>query len=201
MAFDREAAKAAGYTEEEINAYLQDKPESKEVTPVAPGQEVEPGEPPPPTTSVTPAGEGNYAPAFATAALAVPAAAVGAGGVLGVQKAAQMINAFRNPEPGTARNPIGSQPSRVVPIAPGPTGPTNIPVNVSAQPTETGVMSQARNIVQKLALDKVLKGAGVAAGAYELGKGLFGTSPEEIEILKQAEARKRAQGWKPLNER
>ena len=61
-----------------------------------------------------------------------------------------------------------------------------------AQPASQ--MTQAQNIVRKLALDKLLKGAGVAGGMYELGKGLLYTSPEEIATLKAAEARKRALG-------
>lgn len=86
MAFDIQAAKQAGYTDEEINAYLQAKPETKTIAPVAPGQEVDPGEPPPPPSpeGFKQAGEGNYLPAIGTAAAAaapyaVPAVATGAG--------------------------------------------------------------------------------------------------------------------------
>ena len=59
----------------------------------------------------------------------------------------------------------------------------------------------AQSIIQKLALDKVLKNAGAIGAGMSVAQGLFGTSPEEVAILKEAEARKRAQGWKPLNER
>jgi hypothetical protein len=59
----------------------------------------------------------------------------------------------------------------------------------------------AQSIVQKLALDKVLKNAGIIGAGMTVAQGLFGTSPEEIAKMKEAEARKRAQGWKPLNER
>jgi hypothetical protein len=86
MAFDRQAAKDAGYTDDEINAFLQAKPETKTITPVAPGSEVDPGEPPPPPDADTykQAGEGNFMPAIGTAAAAVapyalPAAAAGVG--------------------------------------------------------------------------------------------------------------------------
>ena len=96
----------------------------------------------------------------------------------------------------------GGRPNLTVqPGGAGPVVPEGVPAMPAAQAAETGIISQARNIVQRLALDKVLKGAGIAAGAYQLGQGLFGTSPEEIAVMKQAEARKRAQGWKPLNER
>lgn len=86
MAFDIQAAKQAGYTDEEINAYLQAKPETKTIAPVAPGSEVDPGEPPPPPSpeGFKQAGEGNYLPAIGTAAAAaapyaVPAVATGVG--------------------------------------------------------------------------------------------------------------------------
>ena len=78
---------------------------------------------------------------------------------------------------------------------------TKTTMTSGAPAAESSLMTKASDVVRKLALDKVLKSAGIAAGAYELGKGLFYTSPEEIAALKQAEARKRAQGWKPLNER
>jgi hypothetical protein len=45
------------------------------------------------------------------------------------------------------------------------------------------------------------KTAGTVAIGYELGNGLFYTSPEEIATMRAAEAQRRAQGWKPLNER
>ena len=59
-------------------------------------------------------------------------------------------------------------------------------------------MSAAQNIVQRLALSKLLQAAGPAMA---IGQGLFYTSPEEKAVMQAAEARKRAQGWKPLNER
>lgn len=86
MAFDVQAAKAAGYSQEEIDAYLQAKPKTEVMAPVAPGQEVDPGEPPPPPSDqgYQQAGEGNYLPAVGTAVAAaapyaVPAIATGAG--------------------------------------------------------------------------------------------------------------------------
>lgn len=234
MAFDREAAKQAGYTDAEIDAYLQNKPEMKEVAPVAPGQEGEVGEPPAPTTVVNEV-EPSLASAATTAAIgvapyvapAVGAAAVGVGGSKlynawdASAKAAQALaDAKMASEQGIAQRaaakqgmapaarpsvyatPTYNQPVANMPATPvAPQAPMSAPVAQAAPQAETGVINSARSIVQKLALDKVLKGAGIAAGAYEMGKGLFSTSPEEIEIMRQAEARKRAQGWKPLNER
>lgn len=75
------------------------------------------------------------------------------------------------------------------------------PVAPQAPASPPSQITAAQSIIQKLALDKVLKGAGIAAGAYGMGQGLFGTSDEEVAVMRQAEARKRAQGWKPMNER
>lgn len=71
----------------------------------------------------------------------------------------------------------------------------------AAPAAESSIMSKAGDIVRKLALDKVLKGAGVVGAALPVAAGMFYTSPEEIAVLKAAEAKKRAQGWKPINER
>lgn len=78
MAFDREAAKAEGYTDDEINAYLQAEAEKNKQT--APAVDV--GEPPAPTTKINEVG--TSAEAMATTAglglapYAVPAAGVAA---------------------------------------------------------------------------------------------------------------------------
>ena len=84
MAFDRQAAKQAGYSDDEIDAYLQSQPrQEKDNGPVAPGAVAESStEPPPPSTVI---GEtGGMGPALATAGMAaapyvVPAAIAGAG--------------------------------------------------------------------------------------------------------------------------
>jgi len=231
MAFDVEAAKAAGYTQQEIDAYLQAKPETKVIAPVAPGQEVDPGEPPPPPSadSYQQAGTGDYTPGLATAgivagALGVPAAigyGVKAGlsgvankggqvmdlakqGVGALQQQAQtsaLTESRLQNRPGFGGAPA-SAPAPAAPVAPqAPAAPAAMPAPQAQAPAQSSMMNKASDVVRKLALDKVLKGAGVAAGAYEMGKGLFGTSPEEIAIMKQAEEKKRAQGWKPMNER
>jgi len=79
MAFDREAAKAEGYTDDEINAYLQAEAEkAKQATPVT----ADPGEPPAPTTKFEPVGTSAEAVAttggIAVAPYVLPAAAAGA---------------------------------------------------------------------------------------------------------------------------
>lgn len=84
MAFDRQAAKQAGYSDEEIDAYLQSQPKKeKDSGPVQPGAMTEAStEPPPPSTVI--GDTGGIMPAIATAGMAVapyalPAAATGAG--------------------------------------------------------------------------------------------------------------------------
>jgi hypothetical protein len=99
------------------------------------------------------------------------------------------------------------------PVEPQIVNPQGEPINSTRTPTATqaapaaaaegelGTMNAARNIVQKLALDKVMKGAGLLGAGALIGSQLMYTSPEEIAVLKAAEAKRRAQGWKPLNER
>lgn len=76
MAFDIEAAKADGYTQEEIDAYLQANPQAKEES-MAPGQSLDPSEPPPPppASEFKQAGEGNFMPALGTTGTIVATAA------------------------------------------------------------------------------------------------------------------------------
>lgn len=64
--------------------------------------------------------------------------------------------------------------------------------------TQAPQMTAAKSIVQKLALDKIMRGAGavakMAGPATGMAMNLFGTSPEEIATLKAAEARRKALG-------
>lgn len=78
MAFDREAAKAEGYSDDEINAYLQaEAAKNKQTAPV-----VDVGEPPAPQTKIEPVGSSAEAvgttAGLAVAPYALPAAAAGA---------------------------------------------------------------------------------------------------------------------------
>jgi DNA-binding transcriptional MerR regulator len=84
--------------------------------------------------------------------------------------------------------------------------PTGTPKPITNMPAAAPAavapqISNARSIVQKLALDKIMPAVGNFANkalpAAQLGMGLFYTSPEEIAILKAAEEKKkRAQGQK-----
>ena len=84
-------------------------------------------------------------------------------------------------------------PGPVVPTAPAPMA-SPVPAPAPAQPAQVPQMQAAKNIVQKLALDKILKGAGILGAGMAIGQGLFGTSPEEIATLKAAEARRKQLG-------
>ena len=70
-------------------------------------------------------------------------------------------------------------------------------------PSGTNFMSRMSQLAnQYLPVAKTAgKVLGGAAAGYELGKNLFYTNPEEIATMRAAEAQRRAQGWKPLNER
>ena len=173
MAIDREKARAAGYTDEEIDAY-----EASQTAQPAMGDQP----PPPPPASAdqgqaggTTMGEvgatmlaaaGPFGLGVATAA-AAPLAYKG--GKMLMQGAKQMVR------PGSAMNPIGGGPSLPsgggsptrVPITTGPVAPTSVPPSpapaAAAQPNvmQRG-MDYARQM-QKIAADKVMQGARAAA--------------------------------------
>ena len=92
MAFDRAAAKAAGYSDAEIDAYLQANPEVAKETPPAPATASE--DVPPPPSTVIPEVD-RTAEALATGGLAladVGAALPYAAGAYGAYKGAQLAN-------------------------------------------------------------------------------------------------------------
>jgi hypothetical protein len=216
MAFDVQAARAAGYSQEEINAYLQGQPKTEKIAPVAPGQEVDPGEPPPPEGTITPAGEGSMMPGLATAGLAAAGAAVPLGVGIGIGKyggrAMDMARNFMGapaqvpvtgmPNP-TAVNLGGAVPQQIqVPPASGTrspamqsqmqnlrTAPVQAPPPVAAQPAPQ--MQAAKSIVQKLALDKVMQSAGgMLKGSVGPGMAMYsgGLNTNEAEELRRRQA-------------
>jgi len=73
MAFDRAAAKAAGYSDEEIDAYLQSQPATVQAPAPVQQAEAEPGEPPAPTTVIPEVGStsGNITEAATLGGMAV----------------------------------------------------------------------------------------------------------------------------------
>jgi len=216
MAFDVQAARAAGYSQEEINAFLQGQPKTEKIAPVAPGQEIDPGEPPPPEGTITPAGEGSIGPGLATAGLAAAGAAVPLGVGIGIGRyGGQAMNVARNfmgapaqvpvtgmPNP-TAVNLGGAAPQAIqVPQASGTrspamqsqmqnlrTAPVQAAPPVAAQPAPQ--MQAARSIVQKLALDRVMQSAGgMLKGSVGPGMALYsgGLNTNEAEELRRRQA-------------
>ena len=137
MAFDREAAKQAGYSDEEIDAYLAEEANKKK-TPAAPATT---SLTPPDSTTVVPEAGGGVAGAAATAGLAaapyvVPAAG-GAAAALGAKhlynkwdasaKAAQALaDAKLASEQGIAERWAAKQAAQAMPK--GPVAPTTSPI-------------------------------------------------------------------------
>lgn len=97
MAIDREAAREAGYTDEEIDAFLQSNPAARRREQQRPAEPTA-TEPPPPTT-VVPTIEASPSAVATTGIMAaapyLAPAAVGAAGLYGANLARQGINAMR----------------------------------------------------------------------------------------------------------
>lgn len=194
MDFDVEQAKKDGYTDEEIQQYLASKqqpvPQDKPIN--------------------------RYEETVGTYTSVMPEAikyGLEGAGVYGLYKGAQQI--FGNKPTPSATTVQQAQPQAMAQQGAQAVNGPRVPPNLSVQqggmggpvapqapqapitaPTMTkpSVLDHANSIVRKLALSKILPAAAV-------GMELFGTSQEEIDTLKKAEALKRAQGWKPLNER
>ena len=221
MAFDVQAARAAGYSQEEINAYLQGQPKTEKIAPVAPGQEVDPGEPPPPEGTITPAGEGNYMPAVATAGLGAAAVAGPAALYYGGKEVLKSIRSAPTPPPAVQPGSAASMMNQMVGGANRVTVPTPAPQQIQvpqaagtrspamqsqmqnlrtapvqaappmAAPQAAPQMQAAKSIVQKLALDKVLQGAGgMLKGSVGPGMAMYsgGLNTNEAEELRRRQA-------------
>jgi hypothetical protein len=222
MAIDRKAALAAGYTEEEIDAYEAQQTGTPEVVSV----EGEPPPPPPPAPDQGSAAPGVMETAVNVAGVAAPyvmPAALTAGAIYGGSVAKKGFDAMK--ESAAARTAQANaqmaatqglqqrfeqrEAARAAKAAPGPVAPqvldsrgqpmrapATMPPPAAAAPAPQ--ISNARSIVQKLALDKLMPAVGNFASkalpAAQMASGLFYTSPEEIAILKAAEEKKRAQG-------
>lgn len=172
-----EEARAAGYSDEEINQYLTTK-----------------NQPLPQEQPIDRTGEYG-----AVAQQIVPEAVkYGAEGLGAYYAGKKLINAVRGPTPAVP----AASPAVPTAVQTQPQPMLNETWDKALkQPIKPAVPTGAQSIVQKIALDKVLKNAGVIGAGMQIAQGLFGTTPEEVQTMKEAEARKRAQGWKPLNER
>ena len=143
MAFDREAAKAEGYSDDEINAYLQAEAEkNKQATPVT----ADPGEPPAPVTKFEPVGSSaasvGTSAGLAVAPYALPAAGAAAAAIGGNKlygawsdsaKAAQALaDAKLASEQGIANRAAmkaGGGAPQMRPVAPTGTPTYNVPTS------------------------------------------------------------------------
>lgn len=194
MAFDRAAAKAEGYTDDEINAYLQTQPTENKATPVNSIDEL------PAPTTVIPDTNSSMASTAATAGLAaapyiVPAAA-GAAAVLvgnklygshvekGIKAAQALADAQMAKEQGVAYRfaqkmpnatynvPTGGAPMAGAPTAPvAPTAPTT-PVTSAPmtgtpaqQPSAMQRGMQYANQMRQVAAQRVMQAVPQAAQA------------------------------------
>lgn len=206
MAFDREAAKAAGYSDEEIDAFIKSTPAARRKVAEEPPAPESSLEPPPPTTVIPETGttEGALKEAatvggiglapYAVPAAGAVAAAAGGSKLYGAWKesarAAQaMADAKLASEQGIAQRaaqraagvrPVAPQVSPILdaagrPMAPSapvqPVAPQGMAPQAQAARAPS-VLQSAQNIVQKLALDKLLKAG--AAGALALTPGNVG---------------------------
>lgn len=155
MAFDRQAAKEAGYSDEEIDAFLQANPAARKKEKAEPAEAV--GAIPESTTIVPEVEGGITSPAGgATAALGVAPylapAAVGAAGLYGASLAKDAVNAFRENAAAKAAAEQGIQnrfDQRLAqqagqaarPVAPTPAPTYNVPTaqtpNVATRPLGT----------------------------------------------------------------
>lgn len=223
----------AGFSDEDIRAYMEEQKSSSSSTapaPVSPDQvanepnrvdETVPDYGGTPETSWK-----ETAGTFGTAVApyAAPVAIGGAGlygasvakkGFEAMKSASQARTAQANAQMATAQGlqqrAEQREAARLAKAAPGPVAPQILdsrgqPMRapapapaVAPAPAPAPQISNAKNIVQKLALDKLLPAVGNFANkalpAAQVAAGLFYTSPEEIAILKAAEEKKKqAQG-------
>ncbi len=228
MAIDRKAAQEAGYTDEEIDAYEAQQAAAADTG--AMSGEPPPPPPPAEDQGSTAPGFVETAGTLAAAAApyAVPVAIGGAGlygasvaksGFEAMKSASAARTAQANAQMATAQGlqqrAEQREAARLAKAAPGPVAPQIVdsrgqPMRAPAPaatapapaaPAPAPQISNAKNIVQKLALDKIMPAVGNMASkalpAAQVAAGLFYTSPEEIAILKAAEEKKKqAQGIK-----
>jgi len=190
-----EEARAAGYTDEEINQYLatKDQPVAQQ-TPMNRSEEY---------TGLA-QGIGG-----ATAVKALEYGIPAAGAAYGVKKITDMVRGPVAPTQAVQAIPAVQQTTQqVVNGRPNLTvtqgGMSNLQQGVNDMirtPTQQPSMLQQgmeySNKVRQIAMNKVMQGAGMlskALPAATVGANLYGTSPEEIAVLKAAEEKRKRQG-------
>jgi hypothetical protein len=174
MAFDRQAAKQAGYTDEEIDAFLQATPQAQKQETAQPGPVVPDTEPPAPTTVIQQPGSsfasvattaGLAAAPYALPAIGTAAAAIGGSKLYGAwnasaQAAKALADAQMQTEAGRANrfatkmNPQMARPGVAnfgvgAGGTPMPTQPYTAPVSGSVAPTNVAPTAQQPSMVQR----------------------------------------------------
>lgn len=121
-------------------------------------------------------------------------------GILAAQAAPHLYNKTKAAIEGakSAGRAMTNLVTKSGPVAPGP-NPAVSPSYAAPSAKVSGpvVPTPAQSIVQKVALDKVLKNAGIVGTGLAVGQGLMYTSPEEVQTLKEAEQRRIAAGGQP----
>lgn len=185
MAFDRAAAKAAGYSDAEIDAFLQANPQAAKDTPPAPA--TADTAPPPPSTQIPEID--RTASTMGTVGLGVGAIADVAKDVVapaatayGAYKVGQVANAAINKMSGAVAPtsaPVGSPGN---PIG-GPVAPQAVPVAQAAPaaaPAEQSMMSRASQLANRYApaLRAGMATAGRMAGPAGMAYGVYESAPQ-----------------------
>lgn len=190
--FDIQAARDAGYSEEEIQSYL-NKNKNLQVaeTPPAPTTQISAGEPPAPTTQVPDVSRAAETAALGVAAVPAMADVLSPTNLLGAYGAYKLgkeaLGAMRGPGAGptapiaptagpvgTPANPIGGARVPVAPVAPG----GNVVQGPWAQPqaAQPSLIDRTTDMIRQLAANKVVQNVikGGAATAAALTPGNIG---------------------------
>ena len=172
MAFDREAAKADGYTDEEIDQYLATKDQPLPLEQPRSRTEEQIGV----VTSAIPDAVKYGVEGYAAKKLVVD----------------PLMNAMSNrggPTPPPAAPPTTFTGGANTAWDQALSKPYTAPVTPPQPPSSANYMQRMSTLATRYA--PVLKGAGILGAGIALGQGLFGTSDQEIATLKAAEERKR----------
>ena len=118
-----------------------------------------------------------------------------------------------NGQPMSTAGPVAPTPTQPVPMGqqmnrPMPTGMgAPQPATMAAPTAAPSMLQRGMDIssqIRQLAASKVLPAVNMASKALlpaQMAMGVGYTAPDEIAVLKAAEAKKRAASWRPLNER
>ena len=180
--FDKEAARQAGYSDEEIQAFLQSNPKlTVETGPSAPAEQ---GEPPPPSTNITPIDKTAETAGIVAGGIAQAAPyALGAYGTYKAgQKAVDLLSNLMNKGATPPSGPVAPTPTPSAPVAraPIPTGSNviqfpgaaNAPAQAVQAAENPSIMSRAAQMYRTYAPvvgEKLATAGRAVAPAVEAG--------------------------------